>query len=273
MPESDAFDLRWIGLSTGHAERLQVVVLAVGFAPVEVTDPEELVETLSGRRRFVQQIVSRYGGSVGRIDPNLQIVAWGWPVAGEADTRFAVAAALEIAADPALRPRCGVDAGIAITEEAENGFFDLGFVGEMVGAAVEFLATASAGEVRVSDAIGRLVCDAFSLAPCGGGQSRSPLWLVERRETRHRGRRSSFGRHRETIGREGEKEQIKTLMAAAKWGCAQLFHFEGEAGVGKTALMQRYVENTFSQTIQTIGVSFVFYHLPLLLLFHLLFCM
>jgi GTPase SAR1 family protein len=31
----------------------------------------------------------------------------------------------------------------------------------------------------------------------------------------------------------------------------------GSSGVGKTAMMQRFVENKFSSTAQTIGVSFV----------------
>ncbi len=228
IPEDDAFDLRWIGRSTGHAERRQVVVLAVGFYPVEVTDPEELVETLSRRRSFVQQIVQRYGGSLGRIDPNLQLVVWGWPIASEADTRFAVAAALEIAADPTHAPRCGVDAGIGITGEAGNGFFDLGFVGEMVGAAVANQAAASAGEVLAGEAVGRLISDAFQLVERGGRQSEARLWLVERRRGRHRGRFSSVGRPRATIGRVREKEQVAVLLAEAMKGRAQLLRIEGE---------------------------------------------
>lgn len=31
----------------------------------------------------------------------------------------------------------------------------------------------------------------------------------------------------------------------------------GESGVGKTAIMQRFVENKFNKTVQTLGVSFV----------------
>lgn len=247
MPDKDAFDLGWIGRSTGHAERRQVVVLAVGFDPFEVKDPEELVETLSRRRSFVQQIVARYGGTVGRIDPNLQIVAWGWPVAGEADTRFAVAAALELAADPGHAPRCGVDAGIAITAEAATEPFDLGFVGEMVGAAVAIQAAAPAGSVLVSDAVGRLIWDAFGLVQCEKRPQQSPLWLVERRSAQRRGRLPA------TIGRDREKEQIKALLVETLRGRTQLLRIEGEAGVGKTALVE-WIEQEVGRSLATFTV-------------------
>lgn len=237
-PDGDPFDLAWIGRSTGRAERRQVVVLAVGFDPVKVTDPEELVDALSRRRHFVLDIVARSGGSVGRIDPNLQIVAWGWPVAGEADTRFAVSAALEIAADTSQMARCGVDAGIAITSDAENGLFDLGFVGEMVGAAVSFQATASAGEVVVSDAVARLVADAFILIECRERQADVPLWLVERRGVRPRERIGRCVGQSPRIGRNAERAEIGKLLNAAMSGQAQLLRIEGVAGVGKTALVE-----------------------------------
>jgi len=215
-----------------------MAVLAVGFDPVEVTDPEELVEALSRRRRFVLDIVARCGGGVGRIDPNLQIVAWGWPVAGEADTRLAVSAALEIAADTSHRARCGVDAGIAITADADNGIFDLGFVGEMVGAAVSFQAIASAGEVLVSSAVGRLVTDAFWLVQREGWAEEARLWQVERRGEVRRGRIKGLGGQRSWIGRDRESAEIGKLLHAAKAGRAQLLGIEGEAGVGKSALME-----------------------------------
>lgn len=235
--EKLAFDLGWIGRNTGHAERRQVVVLAVGFDPFEVSDPEELVETLARRRSFVQQIVSLYGGTVGRIDPNLQIVAWGWPMAGEADTRFAVAAALEIAADPGHAPRCGIDAGIAITAETGSDRFDLGFVGEMVGSAVANQAAAPPGKVCVGAAVDRLIRDAFVLVECKERQGEAPLWLVAGRRAQHRGRLPGLGRQRVTIGRDREKQEIKALLAETKRGAGQLLRIEGEAGVGKTALV------------------------------------
>ena len=51
------FDLNWIGRSTGRAERRQIVVLAIGFAPVAAADPEEIVELLAHRKSLVSRVV------------------------------------------------------------------------------------------------------------------------------------------------------------------------------------------------------------------------
>lgn len=236
-PARDDFDLGWIGRRTGPAERRQVVVLAIGFERALPCDPEEMVELLADRRSFVARIVARYGGTVGRVDPDLQIVAWGWPVAGETDTRLAIAAALDMAADPEHKARCGADAGIAVTADAQTGFAGLGFIGEMVTSAVAQQAVALAGEVLVGEAVHSLIADAFDLSRCDGLSAPARLWRV-RRSSGTKPRRLPFHvRRAELFGRASEIEQLSGLWRDAAAGQAGFVRIEGEGGVGKSALI------------------------------------
>ncbi len=259
------FDLQWIGRSTGRGERRQVVVLAVGFERMAAADPEEIVEILARRREVVARIVARYGGSVGRVDPELQIIAWGWPVAGEADTRLAVATALEIAREHAHPARCGVDVGIAITAETQDGFTGLGFVGDMVAAAVAQQSAAGAGEVLVSDAVCRLVTGAFDMMRCDGTSAPAALWRAARIDATARRRTPKLAAPRELLGRDRERGVLVEAWRGAVAGEPKLLVIEGEAGIGKSAMIC-WLERLASGTggfVVLVKCSPEYRHLPL----------
>jgi hypothetical protein len=234
--DSGAFDLAWIGRSLGTGERRQVVVLAVGFPVVGISDPEELAELQARRRRFVLAVASRFAGSVGRVDPELQLVAWGWPTAGESDTRLAVAAALELAAEADHGACCGIDAGIAITAGSEVGFAGLGFVGEMVAASIALRTAARPGEVVVSPAVANLLADGFELAPC---DERHPpaRWRVVPDAAFTGGAIVKREQPAELIGRQDQQKALLGHFSASLSGEALAVAMVGEAGVGKSALL------------------------------------
>lgn len=246
------FDLGWIGRSTGRAERRQVVVLAIGFHPIADADPEDLAELHARQRVFVARIVARYGGKLGRVDPDQQLAAWGWPVACEADTRLAVAAALDIAADADMLARCGVDAGIAITPDVDDPVMGLGFVGEMIGTAVERQSAARPGEVAVSDTVHRLVGRAFEAERHVRGDQR----LVLRRRAAHA---HDLGPARPVVlvGRDVEQSELMERWHAAASGRSGLVLVEGEAGVGKSALVGEFVRKILESGGRVIEVRCV----------------
>jgi hypothetical protein len=235
----DDFDLGWIGSRTGRAERRQITVLAVGFA---TPDPGGELETLlalhSHRRRRIASIVTRFGGTIGRIDPETHLAAWGWRSSCDADTRLAVAAAVEIAAEPMLAASCGVDAGIAITPEAEDPIPGFDFVGGMISGAAAQLSAAAVGEALVSDAVRRLLGSAFELVACirPAGADRSPVrsWLATR-QPEHRAGRPRRVQH--MTGREAELAQLAARWHSAMSGTAEPLVLAGETGAGKTALL------------------------------------
>ena len=231
------FDLSWIGRSTGRAERRQVVVLAIGFAPLAVADPEEIVETLARRRIMVERVVARYCGTVSRVDPDLQIATWGWPLSCEADTRLAVAAALAIAGEPADRARCGVDAGIAITPETDEQAAGMGIVGEMHAMATALQLDAEPCSVRVSETVRQLIGAAFEIGvvPLAGDKPR--CWNVLRRRW-PAATRLTHDTH-ELIGRIREIATLTQHWKACQSGSSRALCLEGDSGVGKSALVAR----------------------------------
>ncbi len=236
--EGLAFDLGWIARSTGRAERRQVVVLAIGFDCAPSSDPEVIVEVLAQRRSFVAGIVTRFGGTVGRVDPDLQIVAWGWSISGEADTRLAVTAALEIAACGDHCARCGVDAGIAVTAEVADPFAGLGFVGDMVAGAIYQQGSARTGQVSISEAVRSLVGDAFELSLDDTLGTRTKSWTVRRRLAMGRRQRPKPEPVVELAGREAETTQLEEIWQRVVAGTPEIVAIEGEAGIGKSALLR-----------------------------------
>lgn len=244
------FDLSWIGRSTGRAERRQVVVLAIGFAPVAVADPEEIVETLARRRSLVERIVSRHCGTVARADPDLQIAAWGWPLAREADTRLAVAAALAIAGEPVGQARCGVDAGIAITPETDDHAAGLGIIGGMHATATALQLGADSGTVIISDTVRQLIGAAFEIGIVPRSEDKPRCWSVLRQRSSAATRQAQ--KTHELIGRIREITVLTEHWKACEAGQSRALGLAGDSGIGKSALVARiehYVRDRGGQAV------------------------
>lgn len=231
------FDLSWIGRSTGRAERRQIVVLAIGFAPMAALDPEDIVDLLADRRSLVSQVVARYGGKVVRADPDLQIASWGWPVASEADTQLAVAAGLEITRVAGAGMHCGIDAGIAITPGEDDLAAGIGVVGEMLGEATALQRKAEGGSVLISETLRRLIGGAFECARDGDSTSPAGSWRVVRRAPQVSP--SDMAPAWELVGRSREVSFVLDCWRSAMRGTARPICLEGETGVGKSALVAR----------------------------------
>ncbi len=241
---AESFDLEWIGQRTGHAERRQIVTLAVVFERVAGMEPEEFADELERRRAFIARVGARYGGIVERVDPDVQLLCWGWPVAHEADARLAVAAALDIAGEAADVARCGVDAGIAIAQQVsgEQTGTGGGPVGEVMRTAVAHAQVGVPGQVIVSETVTALVGDAFDLtAVCHS----SPVGLVFIAAARRQPYASIAATS--LIGRGTEFAEIESLWSKVCEGAWKSLLIEGVAGVGKSALaakLEREVKAT-----------------------------
>ena len=229
------FGLKWIGQSTGASERRQIVVLAIGFEPAAAADPEDIVEALHIRRTLVARTAARYSGSLARVDPNLQIVCWGWPLSHEADARLAVAAALEVASQRATPARCSLDVGIAIAPSHEDALKNSVLVCEALNTSVLYQSYARAGQVFVSDAVAALVDGFFH-------KVEAPL-LPDGRQCWSLAAPSTGGPRQqqpvELIGRTAEFAILADCWRIALRGGSRSVCIEGDAGIGKSALARQ----------------------------------
>ncbi len=231
----DDFGLKWIGQSTGASERRQIVVLAIGFEPAAAFDPEDTADALNLRRGLVARFAARYRGSVERIDPNLQIVCWGWPHSHEADARLAVAAALEIANERASLARCSLDVGIAVAPSHEAPLKNSALVCEALHTSVLYQTDARAGQVFVSDAVAALVDGFFQKVEAPFLPDGRQCWSIAAPQT-------GSPRHQQPvdlIGRTAEYAILTDCWRVTLRGGSRSVCIQGDAGMGKSALAKQ----------------------------------
>ena len=245
QPSGDAdYLLEWIGGRIGPNERRQVVILACAFdeacARVQPLDPEDLADLLADRRRAIAEIVGRYGGVVSSMTLARQIICWGWPRSGEDDSRLAVAAALEIVDHLGAQCRSALDAGIAIVDkDGRRGGDGSTLIAAAVNTAQSMLAEAPSGAILVSPTLRRLLDGMFELEPFGqqrlSGEDAQRAWRVAGAVC---GRSNAACIQRVTLfGRSAERATLTRLWGEVSDGSFCRLWIEGEAGIGKTALI------------------------------------
>ena len=240
---ADDFDLQWIGTRTGGSERRQVVVLAVSFTTPPTGDPERIAEFAAQRRAEIASLSGRFGGRVERSDPDLQLLCWGWPRSHEADPRFAVAAAIEIAGELGDTVRCGVDVGIAVTTDVRlgspppsqiaPGVASQALVGDVLKGAAAQAALATCGEVVISRTVAKLIEGFFGIEqvelPAGGHK------LLAHRSSSEC--QIDIASQTAVIGRTAEMARLEDIWRDAVAGLGLCAVVTGEAGIGKSTLV------------------------------------
>jgi class 3 adenylate cyclase len=213
----------------------------VGLEDLEL-DVRDTTRTYASMR----EVLEAYGGTVERHAQDAVMAVFGVPVARDDDARRAVAAALELqrlAADlPDGELSVGINTGEVLTGDPASD--EELVVGDPVVVAARLQQLAQPGEVLVGPTTRRLLRD---------------VALGERREVVLRGRQGTVtvvpvlglteprvaGPRGPFVGREAER----TVLAAAlertvQTGIVQLVTVLGEAGTGKTRLVDEVVRRT-----------------------------
>lgn len=242
-----------------NAERRQVTVLfsdLVGStALASRLDPEDSRDVIRAYEQHCAGVIARYGGVVGQLLGDGVLAFFGYPLAHEEDAERAVHAALEIAAttpglvlprDVKLATRIGIATGLVVIGEviATEVSRQYAVSGEAPNLAARLQALAQPGEVLISQATRRLSGGAFLYQDLGRRELKGlpdpvPVWQVvgaSEAETRFE---AAQGAGRSTlVGRDHELGLLLERWEQAKEGEGQIVLLSGEAGIGKSRMVQ-----------------------------------
>jgi len=246
----------------GPAEQRQVTVLSCDLLePTGLARDAQGADEIASRLRDVAaNAVTRYGGYVGECPAGTVCAYFGWPRAYEDQAERAVRAGLEAVAAvdslqdrgvDTLRPRVGIATGDAVVGHL-SGETDsvVGTVtSEIPERAAALLRMAEAGQVVISGSTRQLLGKTFALAELEenrteGAADRADAWAVtgegaaeSRFEAAHGGTLVRL------VGREKELSVLRQRWDLAKNGQGQIVLMSGEAGIGKSRMLQDFARS------------------------------
>lgn len=241
--------------------RLVTIVFA-HIAPfstiVELCDDASATQLLNHYYQRMQQIVNHYGGVVNKLDMAADgdklLAIFGAPIANENDTELAVRTGLDMQSAmneinaliqqhdprlPLLDQQIGINqghvfAGIVGSETRR----EYTVMGDPVNTAVRLMSVCRYGEVLASPTIKRLTSHAFAyetlpaLPLKGKSQPIEPARVDRAYNVRRETMRADL------VGRVQELEQLATISIQALQGQGQIINIFGEAGIGKSRLLE-----------------------------------
>ena len=250
-----------------EGERRQVTVVfadLVGFTPLaQRLDPEDLSAITFRYQSKCADVIKQFEGFVAQYLGDGVLAYFGFPLAHEDDAERAVSAGLGIveavrrlndegAWGPELRlsTRIGIATGLVVAGApiAAAGTEHIAVVGETPALAARIQAMTKPDTVVIAASTRQLLGERFELADLGehalkGLATPSRLWQVLRPTkalTRFEATRLSG--LVPMVGREEELQLVMRRWARAKDGEGQVVLLEGEAGIGKSRIVNASCE-------------------------------
>src|SRR5712692_10597604 len=244
---------------TGERRHLTVLFsdLVGSTALAAQLDPEEWRAILADYHRAVGQAVERFGGYVSQYLGDGVMAFFGWPEAHDNDAERAARAGLAIldtisklneqTARPELSARIGIDSGAVVVGASAGKNADV--FGDTPNIAARVQAAAEPGTVVITDATHRLVSGLFVVDQLGAQALKGierPVQLYRLiQPSRVRGRLEAAAASRGLTPFVGREDELRLLMS--RWeraldGEGQVALIIGEAGIGKSRLLQRFHE-------------------------------
>jgi class 3 adenylate cyclase/predicted ATPase/energy-coupling factor transporter ATP-binding protein EcfA2 len=244
-----------------HAERRQLTVMfcdVVGSSALsEIVDPEDLRDIMGDYRDTCQKAVAKFQGHIAQYLGDGILTYFGYPSANEDDAYRAVQTGLELIRSMRqlneqlfkekgirLSVRIGIHTGLVVIGEIGSDDKRSLALGTTPNVAARIQDLAQPDTVTISDATYRLVQSRFSVSSMGehnlkGFSHPIHLYNVDDNEA-GTGNRSSdiFYNQIPLIGREQECALIVDRLEHAKSGHGQVVLLSGEAGIGKSRLVQ-----------------------------------
>jgi predicted ATPase/class 3 adenylate cyclase len=240
------------------AERRQLTVLfsdLVGSTELaQGLDPEDLRELIRLYQDAVAGVVARYSGYVANFVGDGIVAYFGWPRADEDQAVQAVRAGLAVVAAvrsltvecaPKLHARVGVASGQVVVGDLESaGVTQAGVIsGETPNLAARIQTAAGEDQVVIAGLTRQLIGATFDLdklgdKPLKGIAEPVPLWRVLRERSLQTRFEARAGELTAFVGRDQEVALLLERWQRAVAGEGQLVLLSGEAGIGKSRIVQ-----------------------------------
>jgi class 3 adenylate cyclase len=267
--------------STRNAERRQLTVMfcdLVGSVELgEQLDLEDYRDLLGRFRNAVVGAVERSNGFVARHQGDGVLVYFGYPQAHEEDAQQAVRAGLDIVQsvkslehpyDVTAAVRVGIATGTAVVGDLlETGASsEQAALGQTPNLAARLQGEAEPNSVVISDTTKALTAGLFEFkvlparAVKGISDPVTPYQVLTEVRGQSRFAARSGSHLSPFVGREEELELLTRRWSRAKAGRGQVVLTVGEAGIGKSRLMQQLLEHIGTDSHETISVQCSPYH-------------
>ena len=257
--------------STQDAENRQLTVMFCDLVKsTELSQQigaEQFREVILDYQETCSGVIEKYGGYVARFFGDGILVYFGYPRAYEDDTERAVQAGLEVAiAIRDLNQNCYADTNIELAVRiglatgpvvvgdiiGEGAAQQSTALGETPNLAARIQDLAQPNSVVISARTYEILADLFSYSylgeqPLKGIGEPVKVWLVEHKdniESRFQARRSQ--RLTPLVGRVEELETLSRRWHSASEGKAQLVLVTGEAGIGKSRILEAMIEQSIA---------------------------
>jgi len=248
-------------IAPSTAERRQLTVLfcdLVGSTELSnKLDPEDLADVIRAYQDACKTNVDRWGGYIAKYLGDGVLAYFGYPVAHEDDAERSVRAGLDMMASVGkisigngalLSARVGVATGLVMVGEliGEGSSQEEAVVGETPNLAARLEGLAKPGTVAIAPQTQQLLGNLFEIEDLGRQNLKGfsePIAVslitgskssVSRFEARSEGRLTPL------VGREHEMALLDRLWARSVDGEGQVALISGEAGIGKSRILEAF---------------------------------
>ena len=245
-----------------EGERKQITVLfsdLSGYTAMsERLDPEEVKEIMSQVFGEITSIVNKYDGSIQKFMGDAVVAFFGVPKAHEDDPVRAIRAAKEIHSfvegvspqveqkvGQSLSMHTGINTGLVVTGQVDQDGGTTGVLGDTINLTSRLSDLAKAGEILVGLVTyqlgeGHFVFEKLEPVQVKGKAEAVQVYrllsLKEKPLTLHR----TFGLRADLIGRKAELAQLREAVQRLRQGKGGIFSIFGDAGTGKTRLLEEF---------------------------------
>ena len=239
-------------------------------------DPEDLREVLRDYQDRVAKTVIRYGGYVARYMGDGIMAYFGWPRAHEDHGERAVRAGLEALVavqmlktkDAELTARVGIATGQVVVGDLFAGSVreEGAVAGEPPNLAARLQAIAQPNQLVIAESTRRLIGNAFITEDLGEiplkgfGPGTSAHLVKSEREVESRFHAAHAGELSPFVGRVSELALLGERWNLAREAKGQAILLSGEAGIGKSRLVQVFTETLGSTPDEVIRLQCSPYH-------------